>query len=373
MNSSNPSSSPSTTGKMSSNIPDPLEDPPALQSILGEDASNWIHSDETLQKALDVKRQQEITKQEYYKVEYGNRVLELLRMSLTANVPQGLIEVMFKALAQPQQQVKDTSSYPSPPSPPPSVLQPSLKPLSFSHSRSKSMATVDMQNLAQSSPQSIFCGRVQRAASQPSLGHVRRSSFAPAFKFGSPSSIELRHKRMNSHLQPIHQLSPTRIGAHAISSLAANNNGVPEPARVSALRHGDGHLRALSLPSRVTIPETVTIDLDDIDRQYTTKKPLHKKRKISHSKRSRRVYPGLKIDGDLTVLNEEEAGNNSHSSTESIEIHNSKLGSPGDAVKMTTPKKQNEEKLVEAKKSLKTPEVKTPSPAKVQVPAAAAC
>ncbi|KAH3665594.1 hypothetical protein OGAPHI_003782 [Ogataea philodendri] len=65
-----------------------------------------------------------------------------------------------------------------------------------------------------------------------------------SFKFGSGSSPR------KTTLNPRHQLSPSKIGAHHVSSLL---NG-KQPLDISHVRHGR-HQRTISLPPEVSIPE----------------------------------------------------------------------------------------------------------------------
>ncbi|KAG7811684.1 hypothetical protein KL921_001950 [Ogataea angusta] len=65
-----------------------------------------------------------------------------------------------------------------------------------------------------------------------------------SFKFGAGSA------QRKTTLNPRHQLSPSKIGAHAVSSLL---NG-KQPIDVNDVRRGRHH-RTISLPPEVSIPE----------------------------------------------------------------------------------------------------------------------
>ncbi|KAG7759018.1 hypothetical protein KL911_000155 [Ogataea haglerorum] len=77
----------------------------------------------------------------------------------------------------------------------------------------------------------------------PSINKAEPNPMA-SFKFGSGSA------QRKTTLNPRHQLSPSRIGAHAVSSLL---NG-KQPLAVSDVRRGRHH-RTISLPPEVSIPE----------------------------------------------------------------------------------------------------------------------
>ena len=62
-----------------------------FKSLFGPDASQWPFSEDCLKRALAVRLAQEATKQEYYKVERLNRTMELMKMAVLAKVPGHLI------------------------------------------------------------------------------------------------------------------------------------------------------------------------------------------------------------------------------------------------------------------------------------------
>ncbi|GMF03649.1 unnamed protein product [Ambrosiozyma monospora] len=67
----------------------------ALQTIFGPQMQTWNFTEDTLQSALQVRLEQEKTKQEYYKAEALNRSLEIMKMAIHTKVPGHLIPTLF--------------------------------------------------------------------------------------------------------------------------------------------------------------------------------------------------------------------------------------------------------------------------------------
>ncbi|KAH3901281.1 uncharacterized protein SCODWIG_00825 [Saccharomycodes ludwigii] len=59
-----------------------------LSSLLGTDLNTWPYGEQTLHKALELKCYQEVTKQQFYK-------LELIKSAMQANIPGNLIPQLF--------------------------------------------------------------------------------------------------------------------------------------------------------------------------------------------------------------------------------------------------------------------------------------
>lgn len=214
--------------------------------------SDWPHSEFSLQKALDLRIQQEKTKQEFYEIERLNKIVELLKLAAVTKIPAHLIPSLIN------------TSEPSPKFIPTPVTTPissennalrgnyspdnSPSPIRIGHQRSKTISSfTDLQYTSNTNKQ--YCEN-----KSPNTNPMKN------FKFGLGSTVLKASlstngvKKNRSTLPPKHQLSPSRIGARAVSSL--NRNTVLPPPSLMDLKHGKRHQRTLSLPSTVTIPET---------------------------------------------------------------------------------------------------------------------
>ncbi|AGO11555.1 AaceriADL231Wp [[Ashbya] aceris (nom. inval.)] len=75
---------------------DHAEAVPAISSLLGPQVANWPYSETSLIHALELKVEQEKTKQQYYKLENVNRSIDLVKTALEAQVPGHFIPLLFK-------------------------------------------------------------------------------------------------------------------------------------------------------------------------------------------------------------------------------------------------------------------------------------
>ncbi|GME93825.1 unnamed protein product [Ambrosiozyma monospora] len=136
---------------------------------------------------------------------------------------------------------------------------------------------------------SPFRSAHDRSASDFSVGHHKRSSSLAStssssssdnpmknFKFGSGSAAGPAPPRKTS-LSVRHQLSPSKIGAHAIlKSLASHDDRPHCQTTLANLRHGGNrgrlHQRTSSLPASVCIPESQELNFNKSKLSITTNK-----------------------------------------------------------------------------------------------------
>ncbi|VEU21805.1 DEKNAAC102648 [Brettanomyces naardenensis] len=237
--------------------------PSILEGLFGPKVVSWPYSEETLQRALEVRAQQEITKQEYYRAEYMTRALELVRRATIAKVPGAMIPELLlgrKVEARRGESGRRiegrTTGHPGGRPLVRPIMRPIVRTVSSpqvsSHtSSSKTMVTtttpVSAASLVSAAPPvtapPVTATPVSAASpvATASPSPLRTSNFASTYRFGSS-------------LPPRHQLSPTRIGAEAVSRLGGNEH---RKCSIGKLRHGTGHLRTLSLPGNVTIEESM--------------------------------------------------------------------------------------------------------------------
>lgn len=219
-----------------------------FKSLFGPDASQWPFSEDCLKRALAVRLAQEATKQEYYKVERLNRTMELMKMAVLAKVPGHLIPGL---LGTPPC-IQGESHNPHPNEQHPQCVTP-LRESSSCCNSSNSPSPVRSSKHSRSR---TISSTAELFNSQSNVSDDSQSNPMKNFKFGTGSSNSFRSTlvRNRTSLPPRHQLSPSRIGAHAISSL----NGSSDKNRVDIrkFQHGKTHMKTLSLPNNVTIPET---------------------------------------------------------------------------------------------------------------------
>ncbi|ANZ74903.1 BA75_03252T0 [Komagataella pastoris] len=176
------------------------------------DPSNWRFTESSLIQAIILKKEQERTKQEYYRVESLNRTLEILRLACHARIPPHMIPTLISGntVAATQSSVADATG----------------------------SSAVKLS---------------------PKGDEVARSQY----KFGNSSQVAMpRGPNLGAvplRDVPNHQrkLSPARVGRDAVASL-----GVNDPGRANGIhpRQDVSHQKASSLPPKVSIPELSTVD-----------------------------------------------------------------------------------------------------------------
>lgn len=257
-----------------------------MKSLFGRDASSWPYSEDAFMKALDLRICQENTKQEYYKVEKLNRVIELMKLATIAKVPGHLIPSLIEVQQSTQNmnsnssinQSNNNSPYmnftpPSSTSGSPSSNSPSPIGKPFNgHTRGKTISSVSELKDSTTYKNDYDYYSSQNSSMRQQLNvymqmknnntNNNNDNVMKNFKFGSGSSSCSSSlngiKKRRTSLPPKHQLSPSRIGAHAISSL--NIHRRKKSIDASNFTHGARHNRTLSLPSSVTIPESKALN-----------------------------------------------------------------------------------------------------------------
>lgn len=287
-----------------------------LEGIFGPNAAEWNYSEQTLREALEVKRQQEITKQEYYKAENSTRVLELLKVAIRSRFSESTIALMFNFMTV-KGGIPDCGA---PEGGLPKREDPFMRKPVATRRKTVSLNTIDLSVIEQANGISQFsslrnappmgCFKTGKCK-QPQQA-IRTSKFASAFKFGGSSShssplqvkIPTAPQPRKTLLSPRHQLSPARIGAHAVCSLGTENGSI-KPARVSALRHGEGHLRSLSLPTNVTILERIGSNKCGNREQLDLRRRSSKKRRFDLSGLGIKCTPDVQIrEANIQVVDE---------------------------------------------------------------------
>ncbi|CAI4051921.1 hypothetical protein SUVZ_14G2770 [Saccharomyces uvarum] len=90
------SNSHSQPGKSSdSNRNNACKNKSLLEIIFGTNVSEWAFSENALMKAMDLKIEQEKTKQQYYKLENLNRSIELFKLASSSGLPISQIHKLF--------------------------------------------------------------------------------------------------------------------------------------------------------------------------------------------------------------------------------------------------------------------------------------
>lgn len=95
-----------------------------VQALLGPEITAWSFSDSSFQAALELRTEQERTRQEYYRLEIRKKTSELLADAMRYNIPPSLMPLLFNdpehtdanhqpSYAYPPQHPVPTSSFPS--------------------------------------------------------------------------------------------------------------------------------------------------------------------------------------------------------------------------------------------------------------------
>lgn len=230
-------------------------------------ASSWPYTESSLIHAINLKLEQEKTKQEYYKLENLNRSLELLRQSILARVPPNLIPLIFAGQNISQEAVD-------------SIVQSQQRPFPAQPQVQQSQPQV--QSHQQSQPGPAVRHERSRTLGTP-YEEVSTPPMPTNFKFGGGSSgeksefvtpssarqnppVHVQHQQqmdspLRAKLQHARQLSPAKIGALAVASL---NNRFKSTT----------HARTTSLPPQVSIPETSAVSFHREDKQESPKLPV---------------------------------------------------------------------------------------------------
>lgn len=103
--------------------PEQSPDLATVQALLGPEITTWNFSDDSLRAALELRTEQEKTRQEYYKLELRKKTSELLTDAMRYNIPASMIPLLFNAspdsldqrVAEAPQQPSNPYVYPPPP------------------------------------------------------------------------------------------------------------------------------------------------------------------------------------------------------------------------------------------------------------------
>ena len=254
------SSSTSTASSSASQYGSPN---PVLKVLFGQEVTEWNFSEENLSKALELRMCQERTKQEYYKVERLNRSIELMKLAAMTKVPGDLIPNLFGNLIGTEKGTTTDLKTPFSKSDDLSISA------NYSPSNSPSPVRNSGDRLHQYHRRSRTISNITEINSSPKYTQKQAPNSMSSFKFGgnsvgntlidcSKEDIPMtppNMQRTHTLLRPKHQLSPSRIGAHAIASLSRHPSG-KKTVNINDFRHGSSHQRTLSLPATVSIPET---------------------------------------------------------------------------------------------------------------------
>lgn len=298
-----------------------------LKTLFGTEDASWSYSDQALEKALELKMCQEKTKQEYYKVEAISRSIELMKLVAVAKIPTNLIPCVF---GQPQQASMTAMSGP--------VVSAPIVPNQLSTPETSVQCT-PLQSPTSPSPRRNLHVRGKTISNMNDLQDTpflrtertndNSSSSMSSYKFGAGSSVTPQRR---TTLAPKHQLSPSRIGAHAISSLS-RETGVRKNISIQRLRHGSNHQRTLSLPTSVSIPEMTSVEFHRPS--YATKSSIYipdltgktpnsalisqKKRKVNSIQGFEFYKPNLSVEREEISNPEENHNNQNEDGDETIE------------------------------------------------------
>ncbi|ODV94626.1 hypothetical protein PACTADRAFT_50494 [Pachysolen tannophilus NRRL Y-2460] len=288
----------------------------SLQLLLGSSLTSWPFSESSLIRALELKAEQERTKQEYYKVESLSRSIELLKNCLDADIPKSLIPLVFSGQnmtnetiqsivqqneyqlqLQAQAAQQQRMSSPLRRAAQPTSSQQAAQAAQQQQAQFQQTAPISIHERSQtiSSPRELYQHPAHQQISAgrgmggPSSGNAPVTSLSTApftpipigYRFGgeTPSSSvasakqnpplsqpapvspisyarqqQLQQQQQQQQRQALQmrqqQLSPAKMGAHAVSSLSGHYRSYGAIGR---------HERTTSLPPQVSIPESSAV------------------------------------------------------------------------------------------------------------------
>ncbi|EJS41966.1 bop3p [Saccharomyces arboricola H-6] len=247
-----------------------------LEIIFGTNVSEWAFSENALMKAMDLKIEQEKTKQQYYKLENLNRSIELFKLASTSGVPISQIHKLF-----------DTDHG----APAPSFTKPEANQLRNNGTASaRSSEQLPRINGSIKSLKSLSMNTVSPTpmSRQPSPYKFPASSSANSLS--RPATINVQ-RRANS---------PARIGASAVAALNENisikeegdirqtSPGIKLQESPLNRKPSSLHSRNLSLPigkfTNPNIPSTMTSILSfNRDQQQPPSQPPPQQQQDLHT------------------------------------------------------------------------------------------
>lgn len=247
-----------------------------LNNILGSSFESWPYTEASLIHAINLKSEQEKTKQEYYRLESVARSLELMKHLILAQVPPNLIPIIFSGQNMSseavdllvknntnlplslQQQQRTPSQFQSPQRPVPTNNR-SLhesNPFRNNHERSQTISTPSdlRKQLYQQQQQQQLKAEEFSTPPMPTSFKFGGASSEAATPSSSRQNPPLAPAQFSPIRSPIHQrqLSPAKIGAQAVASLNSRFRNIS-----SSL--GSRHGRTTSLPPKVSIPEASAV------------------------------------------------------------------------------------------------------------------
>lgn len=232
-----------------------------LLALLGPNVTSFPYGEQAYIESIKLRSQQEITKQQYYKIELASKNLAIIQFALKSNVPPNQIAQMCVShnedLKEIESQINAVMSKPSPTETAPSSNSLPTKP-AHSPTFSKAMLTLTPRpSISITDPQMrSFHGHSQSIPSSSTPFHQENyrmktnpnllypdslnTSLVPPmnYRFGSGSSAVKR------------PLSPAKIGARAVANLASPTTPYRNPPpNLRKTRLTTNHQRHYSMPA----------------------------------------------------------------------------------------------------------------------------
>ena len=249
--------------QLKSSDPQPTPTPTldqGLLALLGPNVTSFPYGEEAYIESIKLRSQQEITKQQYYKIELASKNLAIIQLALKSNVPPSQISQMCVShngdLKEIESQLNAVMSKPSPTETAPSSNSLPTKPTHSPNSSTSMLTLTPRPSISITDPQmrsfhahsqSIpsASGPLQqdyRMRTNSNLLYPDSLNTSPVppmnYRFGSGSSSLKR------------PLSPAKIGARAVANLASPTTPYRQPPpNTRKSRLPTSHQRHYSMPA----------------------------------------------------------------------------------------------------------------------------
>lgn len=181
-----------------------------LVSLLGPNASGvWTHSEDSLITALQLRAEQEKTKQEFYRLEYSKKILEILKEAISYKVPPDKLNDFIKHMGP----AHELLSQPSPASSSASKQQQSAD---HQHKPSASMTSTPIRNpLSTAALAAAAAVNVGSVGGEPSTTTHKRHQSQPVVQHPIPISPSTTQYHLDTEPEPITAASKSRHAKHS--------------------------------------------------------------------------------------------------------------------------------------------------------------
>lgn len=179
-----------------------------LAQLLGMPATaEWPHSETSLVEMINLQREKEITKQQYYKLENTNKSIELMNLSIGSQVPSYLIPIIFSGEALSEELIKKLSLQSIPPQRNTPIQQPPPSRTLYANFQNTHQPHHTAQPQPPQQPSSANLGPPVTFHRPLSPAKIGAAAVAQLDRGRYPPALSPTHKR--NHSMPVHSNTPS--------------------------------------------------------------------------------------------------------------------------------------------------------------------